>query len=342
MAIEFDIQVQNGTVKITVGGQPSNPDDGSRNTGGGARLRVPVPAAGEPRIRWRQRSCRHRSHCDLWRTLGNRYRAAGWRREGCESRHGWRRQAASPGTGGGGKAASPGTGGGAHPARSCAPVVIGPIVISGCYSGQESGDLHQMSEAVTVNPPAQVGVGGAPARPFTMQYQQQTNWCWAAVAVSVHDYFTPPEALVDSTITQPALATQLLKDRGIRSPQCDQTPVSTVCNQPQALDVALAITRNLRLDGALANKHLTFECIHDWVTAQLPVAARIKWRGEGAHFIALDGCKLMSSGQQLVHVQDPNSHTSPTLWDYDALVENYQEDGYWIDTYLLTATNPQH
>ena len=94
-------------------------------------------------------------------------------------------------------------------------------------------------------------------------------------------------------------------------------------------------------DGALAEKHLTFECIQNWVNAQLPVAARMEWRGDGAHFVALDGCKVMSSGQQLVHVQDPDPHTSPTLWDYDALVEHYQEDGYWIDTYLVMKSSSQ-
>jgi hypothetical protein len=175
-----------------------------------------------------------------------------------------------------------------------------------------------------------------------MQYQQQTNWCWAAVAVSIHDFLNPPDPVGGFSWTQPILATRLLEEQGITSPPCMETPESRVCNQPQALDVSLTITQNLMPDGALAKKHLTFECIENWVNAQLPVAARIKWRGAGAHFIALDGCKVTTSGQRLVHVQDPNPHTSPTLWDYDDLVEQYQEAGYWRDTYLVMPSKPQN
>ena len=52
MAIEFDIQVRNGTVKITVGGQPSNRDDGSRNTGGGRQGCEPRHGRPGGGIRW--------------------------------------------------------------------------------------------------------------------------------------------------------------------------------------------------------------------------------------------------------------------------------------------------
>lgn len=59
--------------------------------------------------------------------------------------------------------------------------------------------------------------------------------------------------------------------------------------------------------------------------------------GGGAHFIALDGCKVTTSGRRMVHVQDPNDNptSSPGFLDYDDLVEDYGEAGYWNDTYLL-------
>jgi hypothetical protein len=61
------------------------------------------------------------------------------------------------------------------------------------------------------------------------------------------------------------------------------------------------------------------------------------WRGEGAHFIALDGCTVSASGQQLVHVQDPLAFAGPSFWDYEALVDNYDEAGSWQDSYLVTS-----
>jgi len=210
-------------------------------------------------------------------------------------------------------------------------------VIGGCSSqGAASSAGYIGSQAVSIDPPLQTESRSV-TQPFTMQTQEASNWCWAAVAVSVNEFFDPPNAFAGSPWTQSTLANKLL---GIASsPGCSQTPVPTPCNKPEALDAALGITNNLMTDGAKFNQHLTFDSIQKWVTAQLPLGARIIWFGGGAHFIALDGCKVMSSGQRMVHVQDPSySSTSPPgLWDYDTLVENYLEEGYWNDTYLLTA-----
>ncbi len=218
---------------------------------------------------------------------------------------------------------------------SCAPVVIGPIVITGC-SGQGAASSASMgSKAVTVNPPTPTDELIKRALPaFTMQPQQETNWCWAAAAVSINRFLDPQG---DHRWTQAELATKLLKHQGVNSPDCVDRSDSRVCNRPEALDVALAITRNLRHEGALFNQHLTFDCIQNWVKAQFPVGARIVWWGGGAHFVALDGYKVTTSGHRMVHVQNPNDNptSSPGFLDYDILVEDYEEAGYWNDTYLV-------
>jgi hypothetical protein len=365
MAIEFDIQVRNGTVKITVGdSQTSNgntsqkggnpPGGGGGHTGGGGPKNESGTACCGPVVigpividgsslqsgmQGQNGKGGNPPGGGGGHTGGNPPGGGGGHTGGNLPGGGGGHTGGNPPGGGGGHTG----GGGPHSASGsgcCCPVVIGPIVISGCSSGQGASWAGYIgSQAVSINPPLQAE-SKAVTQPFVMQTQEATNWCWAAVAVSVNDFFNPPNALAGPPWTQSTLANKLL---GITSsPGCDQTPVPTPCNKPEALDVALTITQNLMPDGARFNQHLTFDSIQKWVAAQLPLGARITWFGGGAHFIALDGCKLMSSGQRMVHVQDPSfSSTSPPgLWDYDALVESYLEEGYWSDTYLMTAQTP--
>jgi hypothetical protein len=314
MAIEFDIQVVNGTVKITVGGSQAN-----------AAVIGPIVIDGS----------------GMQSGMQGQSGQGGSGPAAPPGNTGGSGPAAPPGnTGGSGPAAPPGnTGGGGHGSGSgsgsSAPVVIGPIVITGSGLGAASSGASMGSKAVTVNPPAptdELIKHKLPA--FTMQPQQETNWCWAALAVSINDFLDPES---DPTWTQAKLATQLLIDQGIKSPGCIDRPKSRICNRPEALDVALAITENLRQSGAMFNQHLTFDCIQNWVKARFPVGARIVWWDGGAHFVALDGCKVTASGHRLVHVQDPNDNptSSPGFLDYDTLVEDYGEAGYWNDTYLV-------
>ena len=238
------------------------------------------------------------------------------------------------GTGGDGKMWGTGTGGGASGNGCCAPVVIGPIVITDCCSGQgaQSGASgYTGSRAVTVNPPLQPEKP-SPGGTFIMQTQEVSNWCWAAVAVSMNDFLDPPTPLAAPTWTQRTLANELL---GIAAPGCIAAPAIRRCNKPEALDKALTITENLMPDGYLSNQHLTFESIQAWVNVQFPIGLRITWRGSGAHFIVAVGFKAPPSGQQIVHVQDPSPYGSPGVWDYDELVNNYDDAGFWSDTYLV-------
>jgi len=247
-------------------------------------------------------------------------------------------------SGGNGKSSGTASGGGepggdkAGSGGCCAPVVIGPIVISDCCAGagvaDSSGTDH--STAVSIDPPSGLTASTGELGAFKMEPQQETFWCWAAVAVSISRFLNPTNAALGWT--QKTLATKLMQQLGNATADCSADPGGRACNQPEPLNIALSITENLLLPGgAMFDQHLTFESLQKWFTAQLPVAARIKWRGGGAHFIALDACKVTASGRQLVHVQDPNStaSSSPGFWDYDALVEEYQEAGFWNDTYLV-------
>lgn len=70
---------------------------------------------------------------------------------------------------------------------------------------------------------------------FTMSEQQQTNWCWSAVATSTSLYYNP-----SSTWTQSSLVNAELSQTN-----CCQSGDSSACNQPWSLNSALKRTGNL-------------------------------------------------------------------------------------------------
>ncbi len=346
MAIEFDIQVRNGTVKITVGGGQTNsgnasdqggssPGNSSSNTGGGGPDGGSGSGCGGPVIIGPIVVDGTSLQSGTQGPSGQGGSSPG--NSSSNTGGGGPRNAlggSSPGnsssnTGGGG----PGSGGSGH---GC-PVIIGPIVIGRCYSGQ-AADPPALSnpQEVSVSPPTGLAIGPrAPA--FFMQPQQEAEWCWAAVAVSINAYLDPPPETIDThpTWTQPKLATQVLAQEFEWNPpvDCGMDP-SQICDRPAGLDDALSMTKNLRQAGAMFNAYLDFASIQNWIDQQLPLGARISWPDGGAHFVALSGYQVFTSGEQKVVVQDPLY--GPSLQDYSSLRGQYIYHGSWNDTYLVT------
>jgi hypothetical protein len=355
MANQFEIQVRNTIIKITVGGAGG----ASSETKGGSSPNLPPGDSGGGEATTGSGS----GCCCAPIVIGPIVVGGSSMQAGSGQTKGGSSPNLPPGDSGGGgpkpndrdtgvkgKGGSspnlpPGDSGGGAPTSNsgcCPTVVIGPIVFTGSCSGEsapsDSGAPAGVRE-VTVDPPAHVGLtarSSVAKIPFTMQTQQQTEWCWSAVAVSVSDFLDPA---TPPTWTQPTLATALLTKDGAGPLNCSETDqAEKACNQPEALDVALTITKNLWKRGFLENQRLAFECLQKWSDAQLPVCARIAWREGGFHFIALGGTNTTSSGQQQVWVLDPLPGTPPKLWDYESLAEHYglSQLGFWLDTYLLT------
>ncbi len=360
MANQFEIRVRNTTVKIIVGGsQGDHQGNGSASSNalGGSSGSLPPGDSGGGLPESASGCCCSPVVIGPIVVEGSSMQGENGQTRGGSSGN------LPPGDSGGGGARSstqhggghakggssgnlpPGDSGGGAPSSNsgcCPTVVIGPIVFTGSCSGQaapsDSGAAAGVRE-VTVDPPAHLGLTPRSAVdkiPFTMQPQQQTEWCWSAVAVSVSDFLDPA---TPPTWTQPTLATALLTGDGAGPLNCSESDqAEKACNQPEALDAALTITKNLWKRGFLENQRLAFECLQKWSDAQLPVCARIAWREGGFHFIALGGTNMTSSGQQQVWVLDPLPGTPPKLWDYESLAEHYglSQLGFWLDTYLLT------
>jgi hypothetical protein len=163
-----------------------------------------------------------------------------------------------------------------------------------------------------------------------LKKQEHSKWCWAAVTAAVHNSLNDG----GGEWTQGAIATQVLRHENQipTGVNCEATPL--LCDLTAGLHDALDITGNLvSPDGFRPNAHLSFDNIKIWVNAQLPICARIRWWGGGAHFIAIDGFREFQTGEQQVHVQDP--FYGPSFQNYSDLVSGYPPGGNWQDTYLV-------
>ena len=156
---------------------------------------------------------------------------------------------------------------------------------------------------------------------FPMEHQEEPDWCWNAVAVSVEHYFD-----ANSQLTQQEFAVQALQ---VPLPQS---------NQPWFLSKALS-----KIDKLNSNPEgfLSFEDIQQQLDANLPVCVHIAWNEGGSHFVAITGYGVSPGGSAQIHVSDPLLQDSNVVvWDYDAFVFAYSPsytnaEGIWVDTCLV-------
>jgi hypothetical protein len=163
---------------------------------------------------------------------------------------------------------------------------------------------------------------------FTMQPQQETEWCWAATAASVHSYLNPG---CPTIFTQASLASTVLQQEKKIAPGFDCTGSPGSCDFPGSLTIALTTTGNL---NTALGRPMEFSEIKAALDNGNPVCVQIDWYSGGGHAIAIDGYFEYASGAQVVSVQDPLL-PGATLHFYDALKTGYQASGVWADTFTV-------
>jgi len=154
---------------------------------------------------------------------------------------------------------------------------------------------------------------------FHMQYQQQRNWCWAAVATSVAQFYDPASAW-----TQCALANgELGRD------DCCGPGASGPCNVYGYLDSSL--DRVGRLDHWSPGT-ATFAQSQAETDGGRPLGVRTAWSGGGSHFLCIIGYQIIDN---MLAVDDPFFGRSDV--DYATFAGSYQGSGKWTDTYYTRA-----
>jgi ABC-type bacteriocin/lantibiotic exporter with double-glycine peptidase domain len=153
---------------------------------------------------------------------------------------------------------------------------------------------------------------GAGTTAFAIQDQEQSNWCWSAVAVSVSRYYR------SALWTQCGLAEAVLERVG-----CCLDKAS--CNQEAALSDALRRTRNLA-QGPVAP--LDFFDLTAEIDAGRPVCFRVEFNDIKGHFVVVSAY----AGDR-VTVQDPVGSVTTTLL-YEEFKTRYQSSGRCTHSFL--------
>jgi hypothetical protein len=155
---------------------------------------------------------------------------------------------------------------------------------------------------------------------FTMQHQQQSNWCWAATATSVAHYYD-----ASSTWAQ----CQVANSQTGRT-DCCGVGAGTACNIAEPLDSPLSIVRHLDHMVTAASAYAT---VQGQIDIGRPLCLRVAWSGGGAHFLAAIGYNAQSG--QIVSVDDPIY--GPSDVPYNVLTSSYQGTGTWTHSYFTKA-----
>jgi hypothetical protein len=154
---------------------------------------------------------------------------------------------------------------------------------------------------------------------FTMQHQQETEWCWAANATTVALFYNPA-----STWTQCSLVNAQFGRN-----DCCANPTSANCNQPWYPDRAL--TQVGHLAKAFAGPTGIGD-IENQVAQNRPLSVGISWSGGGGHNPAITCYWRIIHTTVFVHVEDP--WYGPSNYQYKTFCTSYQGSGSWSYSYM--------
>jgi hypothetical protein len=184
---------------------------------------------------------------------------------------------------------------------------------------------------------------------FRIQRQQESEWCWAAVAASVDHYFDPQSTLEQCDVASKTLPVEYPPDpNNPNDPnklppsdcgcccQCCCDPDS--CDKPTKLEIALQKVNKWR---NTLFRPLTFEEVQREIDHGRPIGVGIKWQSGGTnggpattgHFVAIRGYRLLSSGACQLYIADPLLPSR--IVPFEEFTVAYDGDGEWVETHLV-------
>jgi len=162
---------------------------------------------------------------------------------------------------------------------------------------------------------------GNPLTSFSQQHQEQDNWCWSAVTVSIHQYYVPGTLLNQCKLVNYTKGlTNCCDPAAARVKPCN-TGVSSLDNP-------------LQIVGNFASKYLSavsLTTIKNEIDNCRPLAIGIFWNGGGGHALSIYGYEITTSSTQ-IRIGDPWYGDS---WqDYPTFPSGYQGGATWVETDL--------
>jgi Papain-like cysteine protease AvrRpt2 len=150
---------------------------------------------------------------------------------------------------------------------------------------------------------------------FTMQAQEQDQWCWAAGSVSVARHYGP------TAWTQCSLANHEFGET-----TCCENGATAVCDKPWYPNRSL---QTVGCFGGYRAGAMNIASIVAELSASRPIGVGIAWRGEGRHFAVITA---VDDRTRTLRVDDPWYGRSEI--DYDMLRTAYRTIGTWTGVYL--------
>ncbi len=169
-------------------------------------------------------------------------------------------------------------------------------------------------------------LGSARCSGLTVEQQQQTQWCWAAVSNSVSHFYDAGSAWSQCTIVNAELAQS----------GCCTNGSTAACNQPWYLDKALTRVGCLL---SMASGTLSFATVKSLINTTRPPCARQGWSGGGGHFMAIvchfEGLLglILGAGSTAKRLRISDPWYGDSVVDYDVFVSGYQSSGTWTHSY---------
>ena len=168
---------------------------------------------------------------------------------------------------------------------------------------------------------------------FPHEHQQHSNWCWAAVACMVADYYDGIGGSSSSGNCQQCVVVNTAFER---SDCCDSSPFDayTVCNQPWYLNISLGIVGHL---NTWFGGMLDYSGIQDQINRCRPFGIRLDY-GTWGHFIAAFGFEVSYEGGFGIYISDPwpeaGGYTYSQVLNESAAYPITEYAAGWSHTYL--------
>jgi hypothetical protein len=171
------------------------------------------------------------------------------------------------------------------------------------------------------HPPGGAAIRETRVLDLAMMRQEQTNWCWAGVSVSIAAFYD-----ASTTWTQCELV-----NAELGRTDCCGGGGSGACNRPWTLNAPLTRVGHLR---SRRNGSLSFHDVVSEINAGDPLCCRTEWIGGSGHFVALRGYSEAPAGsgeEDFVSVSDPWDGDSEA--SYEAFRTAYLGSGTWTHSY---------
>jgi hypothetical protein len=150
-----------------------------------------------------------------------------------------------------------------------------------------------------------------------MQRQQLSKWCWAAIAVSIADYY---------------------QSGGLCQADVASTVLGVDCSDPHEAaehgsryNTYADLDRSLRSVGCFSHwspGRPTFARLCSEIDAGRPLCLSIVWRNGGSHYVVVIGYHAET---REIYVEDPLH--GPSVHIFDKFPHSYWNGGFWRGTF---------